>query len=59
MEKRITPLISSKFYLISILFFLFFLDVFVLWYVSKLDYDRTLERARLVLQKPPFHWKRE
>ena len=51
MEKRITPSISSKFYLISILSFLFLLDVFVLWYVSKLDYDRTLERARLVLKE--------
>ena len=42
---------SSRFYLIAILSFLFFLDAFVLWYSSQLDYNRTLERARLVLQQ--------
>ncbi|HVN97421.1 MAG TPA: PAS domain S-box protein [Syntrophorhabdaceae bacterium] len=51
MKERTPPLFSSKVYLISILSLLFFLDLFTLWYTSKLDYDRTLERARLVLQQ--------
>jgi len=50
MEKRIAHPISSKIYLISILLFLFCLDAVLLWYVSQLDYNRALERARLVLQ---------
>ncbi len=42
---------SSKFYLLSILAFLFFLDGFGLWYATKVDRDRTLEHARVVLEK--------
>ena len=51
MRKKAVYAFSSKFYLIAILAFLFLLDAFVLWYASRLDYDRTLERARLILQK--------
>jgi PAS domain S-box-containing protein len=42
---------SSKFYLIAIISFLFLLDGFVLWFAIRLDHDKTVERAKLVLQK--------
>lgn len=48
--KRLHKL-PSKFYLTAILVFLFFMDGFGLWFAAKVDYDRTLERARIVLQK--------
>ncbi len=48
--KRLDRL-SSKHYLIAILAFLFVLDGLALWFAAKLDYDRTLERARVVLEK--------
>jgi len=48
--KRLDRL-SSKHYLIAILAFLFVLDGFALWFAAKLDYDRSLERARVVLEK--------
>ena len=48
--KRLDRL-SSKHYLLAILALLFVLDVFTLWFTAKVDYDRTLDRARIVLQK--------
>ncbi len=48
--KRLDRL-SSKHYLIAILAFLFVLDGLALWFAAKLDHDRTLERARVVLEK--------
>ncbi len=50
-RKRTARLLSSRFYLISILILLFLLDAFTLWYTSQRDYERTVERAQLVLQK--------
>jgi PAS domain S-box-containing protein len=43
--------VSSKHYLIAILSFLFILDGFALWFSAKLDYDRTMERARIILNR--------
>ena len=43
--------LSSKIYLIAIISFLFLLDGFVLWFAISLDHDKTVERAKLVLQK--------
>ncbi len=51
MKKNGLYRFSSRSYLIAILCFLFLLDVFALWYVLKIDYDRTLDHARIVLQK--------
>jgi PAS domain S-box-containing protein len=51
MEREKAHRFSSKHYLAAILALLFVLDVFALWFVAKTDYDRTLERARIVLQK--------
>ena len=51
MGKKGSYSFSSKSYLIVILIFLFLLSGFTLWYASKLDYDRTSERARLILEK--------
>jgi signal transduction histidine kinase/ActR/RegA family two-component response regulator len=51
MKKKTPYPFSSRFYLTAILSCLFLLDAFILWQVSKLDYDRTLDRARLTLQK--------
>ena len=48
--KRLDRL-SSKHYLIAILAFLFVLDGLALWFAAKLDHDRTLERARVILEK--------
>lgn len=42
---------SSKSYLLFILVFLFFLDGFALWLVTKIDRDRSLQHARVVLEK--------
>jgi signal transduction histidine kinase len=42
---------SSKFYLIAIIAFLFLLDGFVLLFAIRLDHDKTVERAKVVLQK--------
>jgi PAS domain S-box-containing protein len=42
---------SSKFYLVAILIFLFFLNGLALWFAANLDYNRTLERARITLEK--------
>lgn len=41
----------SKFYLSSILIFLFFLDAFTLWFVARTDYKNTLDRTRISLEK--------
>ena len=51
MDQKKTHRFSSKHYLIAILAFLFVLDVFALWFTVKIDYDRTLDGARIVLQK--------
>ena len=48
--KRLDRL-SSKQYLLAILALLFVLDIFALWFSAKVDYDRTLENARVVLEK--------
>ena len=51
MDQKKTHRFSSKHYLIAILASLFVLDVFALWFTVKIDYDRTLDGARIVLQK--------
>jgi PAS domain S-box-containing protein len=51
MDQKKAHRFSSKHYLIAILAFLFVLDGFALWFAAKLDYDRTLERARIILEK--------
>ena len=51
MDQKEAHRFSSKHYLIAILAFLFVLDGFALWFAAKLDYDRSLERARVVLEK--------
>ncbi len=43
--------LSSRFYLAALISFLFFLDVFVLGFVIVTDRDRTIERAKIILQK--------
>lgn len=42
---------SSRFYLTVILTLLFVLDGFSLWLVARFDYNRTLDHAKIVLQK--------
>lgn len=42
---------SSRSYLLSILVFLFLLDGFALWLAVTVDHDRTLEQARVVLER--------
>src|SRR5512138_2578555 len=44
------PFLSSRSYLISLLFFLFVVDAIVLWYACTRDYSRTVERAEIVLE---------
>lgn len=51
MGKKGSYSFSSKSYLIVILIFSFLLSGFTLWHASKLDYDRTSERTRLILEK--------
>ena len=51
MDQKKTHRFSSKHYLIAILASLFVLDVVALWFTVKIDYDRTLDGARIVLQK--------
>jgi signal transduction histidine kinase len=42
---------SSKFLLTAIIAFLFLLDGFILLFAIRFDHDRTIERAKIVLQK--------
>ena len=51
MIVKLLDRLSSKHYLVAILALLFVLDVSALWFAAIVDYDRTLERARIVLQK--------
>lgn len=49
-ERRLYHL-SSGMQLMGILFLLFIVDGLTLWFTARLDYTRTLESARIVLQK--------
>ena len=51
MSVKLTHRFSSRFYIIAILSSLFILDGFALWLAAKLDYDSTLERARIILSR--------
>lgn len=43
--------LPSKYYLIAIFVFLFFLDGLVLWFAARTDYKNTLGQARITLEK--------
>ncbi len=51
MRLRTLRRFPSKSYLIVILVFLFFLDGFALWFAARSDYNNTIEKARITLEK--------